>query len=395
MQFIDLEAQQRQRLPDGQTIRGAVDARIAAVLNHGRYILGPEVEELEHTLAIYVGVKHCIAVASGTDALLIALMALGVQARDEVITTPFSFIATSETIALLGAVPVYVDIDPATYNLDPAKLEQAISERTKAIIPVSLYGQPADFPAINAIAERHGLPVIEDGAQSFGSEQYGRRSCGLSTVGTTSFFPSKPLGGYGDGGACFTDDPELAERMRRVSRHGQARRYFHTELGVNGRIDTLQAAILLGKWPNFAQEVEARCRVGAAYSRKLQAAGITTTPQLAAGNTSVYAQYTVQVDRRAEVQAALKDRGIPTAVHYPTLLCQQPALRCEHSRCSMGCHTPLAQAASERVMSLPMHPWLSDDDQDRVVDALVSALQHTTITTPPHDVPFFQRDPSG
>jgi len=380
MQFIDLEAQQCQRLPDGRTIREAVDARIAAVLNHGRYILGPEVEELEHTLAAYVGVEHCIAVASGTDALLIALMALGVQAGDEVITTPFSFIATSETIALLGAMPVYVDIDPSTYNLDPAKLELAISERTKAIIPVSLYGQPADFPAINTIADRHGLPVIEDGAQSFGSEQHGRRSCGLSTIGTTSFFPSKPLGGYGDGGACFTDDPELADRMRRVSRHGQARRYFHTDIGVNGRIDTLQAAILLGKWPNFAQEVEARSRIGAAYSRKLQAAGITTTPQLAAGNTSVYAQYTVRVAPRAEVQAALKDRGIPTAVHYPTLLCQQPALRCEHSRCSRGCHTPLAQAISEQVLSLPMHPWLSDDDQDRVVDALVSALQHTSLS---------------
>jgi UDP-2-acetamido-2-deoxy-ribo-hexuluronate aminotransferase len=380
MQFIDLEAQQRQLLPDGRTIREAVDTRIAAVLNHGRYILGPEVEELEHTLAAYVGVEHCIAVASGTDALLIALMALGVQVGDEVITTPFSFIATSETIALLGATPVYVDIDPATYNLDPAKLEHAISARTKAIIPVSLYGQPADFPAINAIAERHGLPVIEDGAQSFGSQQHGRRSCGLSTIGTTSFFPSKPLGGYGDGGACFTDDPELADRMRRVSRHGQARRYFHTDLGVNGRIDTLQAAILLGKWSNFAQEVEARGRIGAAYSRKLKAAGITTTPQLAAGNTSVYAQYTVEVERRAEVQAALQAQGIPTAVHYPTLLCQQPALRCEHSRCSRGCHTPRAQAASEQVMSLPMHPWLSDNDQDRVVDALVSALQSTSIS---------------
>ena len=381
MQFIDLAAQQRQRLPDGQTIREAVDARIAAVLNHGRYILGPEVEELEATLAAYVGVDHCIAVASGTDALLIALMALGVQAGDEVITTPFSFISTSETIALLGATPVYVDIDPVTYNLDPGKLESVISRRTKAIIPVSLYGQPADFSAINAIADRYGLPVIEDGAQSFGSEQQGRRSCGLSTIGTTSFFPSKPFGGYGDGGACFTDDSELADRMRRVSRHGQAKRYFHTDIGVNGRIDTLQAAILLGKWPNFAKEVEARRRIGEAYSRKLQAAGVNTTPQLAVGNTSVYAQYTVQVDHRLAVQAALKDQGIPTAVHYPTLLCQQPALRCEHSLCSGGCHTPIAQAVSERVMSLPMHPWLSESDQDRVVDGLVCALQQTIISS--------------
>lgn len=381
MQFIDLEAQQQQRLPDGRTIREAVDARIAAVLNHGRYILGPEVEELEHTLAAYVGVDHSIAVASGTDALLIALMALGVKAGDEVITTPFSFIATSETIALLGAKPVYVDIDPASYNLDPAKLEQAISPRTKAIIPVSLYGQPADFPAINAIADRHGLPVIEDGAQSFGSTQQGRRSCSLSTIGTTSFFPSKPLGGYGDGGACFTNDPALADRMRRISRHGQERRYFHSDLGVNGRIDTLQAAILLAKWPNFQQEVEARGRIGAAYSYKLNKTGISTTPQLAEGNTSVFAQYTVQVENRAEVQAALKEKGIPTAVHYPTLLCQQPALTCHHSRCSNGCQTPLGLAASERVLSLPMHPWLSDADQDRVVSALAGISQSISISS--------------
>ena len=380
MQFIDLAAQQRQQLEGGQTIREAVDSRIAAVLNHGRYILGPEIEELETILADYVEVNHCIAVASGTDALLIALMALGVQAGDEVITTPFSFISTSETIALLGATPVYVDIDPVTYNLDPSKLEEVISTRTKAIIPVSLYGQPADFSAINAIADCYGLPVIEDGAQSFGSEQQGRRSCGLSTIGTTSFFPSKPFGGYGDAGACFTDNPEYADHMRRVSRHGQARRYFHTDIGLNGRIDTIQAAILLGKWPNFAHEVEARGRIGAAYSRKLQAAGVTTTPQLAAGNTSVYAQYTVQVEQRAAVQSALKDQGIPTAVHYPIPLCQQPALRCEHRFCSGGCHTPIAQAASARVMSLPMHPWLSEADQDRVVDGLVSTLQQSMIT---------------
>ena len=381
MQFIDLEAQQRQQLPDGRTVREAVDARIAAVLNHGRYIVGPEVEELEQTLAAYVGVQHCIAVASGTDALLIALMALGVKAGDEVITTPFSFIATSETIALLGATPIYVDIDPLTYNLNPVKLEEAINERTKAIIPVSLYGQPADFSAINAIADRHALPVIEDGAQSFGSEQHGQRSCGLSTVGTTSFFPSKPFGGYGDGGACFTNDAELADRMRRVSRHGQARRYFHTDIGVNGRIDTLQAAILLGKWPNFEQEVEARNRIGAAYSRKLQAGGVTSTPQLAPGNTSVYAQYTVQIEQRAEVQSILKFQGIPTAVHYPTLLCQQPALRCEHSRCSRGCVTSVAQVVSQRVMSLPMHPWLSEADQDRVVNALVTAIHQTSVSS--------------
>ena len=340
MQFIDLKAQQQQRLADGRSLREALDARIADLLDHGQYILGPEVAELEQRLAAYVGVEHCIAVASGTDALLIALMALGVGAGDEVITTPFSFIATAETIALLGAVPVYTDIDPRTYNLDPARIEAAITPRTKAIIPVSLYGQPADFPAINAIAERHGLPVIEDGAQSFGAQQHGRRSCNLSTIGTTSFFPSKPLGGYGDGGACFTNDAELAGLMRRISRHGQSRRYFHTEVGVNGRIDTLQAAILLGKLELFDGEVASRQKIGERYSQCFQAAGVATTPYLASGNTSVYAQYTIEVENRAAVQEALKASGIPTAVHYPTLLCQQPALQGCGSRCSGACATP-------------------------------------------------------
>ena len=374
MHFIDLKAQQQQVLPDGRSLREAVDARIATVLNHGQYILGPEVTELEQCLAAYVGVEHCIAVSSGTDALLIALMALGVGAGDEVVTTPFSFIATAETIALLGAVPVYTDIDPRTYNLDPAKIEASISSRTKAIIPVSLFGQPADFSAINSIAELHGLPVIEDAAQSFGSQQHGRRSCNLSTIGTTSFFPSKPLGGYGDGGACFTNDAELAGLMRRISLHGQSRRYFHTELGVNGRLDTLQASILLAKLELFDAEVVSRQQIGDRYSRFFQAAGVTTTPYIAPGNTSVYAQYTIEVNNRAAVQEALKASGIPTAVHYPTLLCQQPALQGCGTRCSGACATTDAQWASERVISLPMHPYLSEHDQNNVVTAVSAAL---------------------
>ena len=218
-----------------------INSRIATVLDHGQYILGPEVAELEQRLANYVDVPHCIAVASGTDALLIALMALGVQAGDEVITTPFSFFATAETISLLGAVPVYVDIDPETYNLDPNLLEASISKRTKAIVPVSLYGQPADFLSINAIAERYGIPVIEDGAQSFGATHHGQKSCALSTIGITSFFPSKPLGGYGDGGHASSRCRAI-QRIRR-SRHSQSQRYLHTDLGVNGRIDTLQALL--------------------------------------------------------------------------------------------------------------------------------------------------------
>lgn len=374
MQFIDLKAQQQQRLSDGRTLRQAIDTRLQTLLEHGQYILGPEVAELELLLANYVGVDHCIAVASGTDALLIALMALGVQPGDEVITTPFSFIATSETIALLGAVPVYADIDPLSYNIDPACIEAAITTRTKAIIPVSLYGQPADLSAINSIASRYEIPVIEDGAQSFGSKQNGRRSCGLSTVGTTSFFPSKPFGAYGDAGACFTSDADLAERMRRISRHGQSRRYFHTDLGINGRIDTIQAAILLAKFELFESEVASRERIGARYSQQLRQAGILTTPQLALGNTSVYAQYTIQVDHRLEVQTALKEKNIPTAVHYPTLLCQQPAIKSCSSHCSEQCSSPNAQKASERVLSLPMHPYLSENDQDCVVAALKSAI---------------------
>ena len=377
MQFIDLKVQQEQLLADGRSLREAINSRIACVLDHGQYILGPEAAELEQCLAAFVGVEHCIAMASGTDALLIALMALGVGAGDEVITTPFSFIATAETIALLGAVPVYVDIDANTYNLDPRQLEAAITPRTKAILPVSLYGQPADFVAINAIAKRHGLPVIEDGAQSFGAQQYGRRSCSLSTIGTTSFFPSKPLGGYGDAGACFTADAELAEKMRRISRHGQSRRYFHTEVGVNGRIDTLQAAILLAKFELFEAEVEARGRIGAALSARLQAVGISSTPKLAPGNTSVYAQYTIQVDNRAATQAYLKEQGIPTAVHYPTLLCQQPALAGQGpcaQHCHQSCGCPVAQAASERVMSLPMHPYLSDEDLVEITKSVAEAI---------------------
>ena len=377
MQFIDLKVQQEQLLADGRSLREAINSRIARVLDHGQYILGPEAAELEQCLAAYVGVEHCIAMASGTDALLIALMALGVGAGDEVITTPFSFIATAETIALLGAVPVYMDIDANTYNLDPRQLEAAITPRTKAILPVSLYGQPADFVAINAIAERHGLPVIEDGAQSFGAKQHGRRSCGLSTIGTTSFFPSKPLGGYGDAGACFTADGELAEKMRRISRHGQSRRYFHTEVGVNGRIDTLQAAILLAKFELFEAEVNARCRIGAALSARLQAVGISSTPKLAPGNTSVYAQYTIQVDNRAATQAYLKEQGIPTAVHYPTLLCQQPALAGQGpcaQHCHQSCGCPVSQAASERVMSLPMHPYLSDVDLVEITKSVAEAI---------------------
>lgn len=369
MDFIDLKTQYRRLKP-------AMDARMAKVLAHGQYILGPEVAELEAALARYAGSRHCIAASSGTDTLLIALMALGIGRGDEVITPPFTFIATGEMILLAGATPVFVDIEPRTWNLDPSQLEAAITPRTRAIMPVSLYGQCADMTAINAIAERHRLPVIEDAAQSFGATQHGRRSCALSLIGSTSFFPSKPLGAYGDGGALFTDDDALAVAMREIRVHGQDRRYHHPRLGLNGRLDTLQAAVLLAKLEIFDEEVAARARIGARYGDLIGEAFVghdeqVVTPWLAPGNTSVYAQYTIEVDDRAGVEARLKTSGIPTAVHYPVPLHLQPVFAPLGYR--VGAF-PAAERAAERVISLPMHPYLDDDQQRRIVAALRDAV---------------------
>lgn len=358
MQFIDLKTQYAR-------IEQQVNERIQRVLNHGQYVLGPEVQEFEERLAGFVGVKHCIGVASGTDALLVAMMALNIADGDEVITTPFTFIATGEMIALLGAKPVFVDIDPTTYNIDPDKIEASITARTKAIIPVSLYGQCADFDAINEIALRHGLAVIEDGAQSLGATYRGRRSGGLSTIGCTSFFPSKPLGGYGESGACFTDDDGLAKLIREISNHGQDRRYHHPRIGLNARLDTLQAAILLAKLDIFPEEIEARARVGARYSDMISRRGIAViTPVIAEGNTSVYAQYTLLSENRGEVLEKLRSAGIPTAVHYPVPLNRQPALQTNQS------DLRVAETVSDKVFSVPMHPYLSEEDQERIVSAM-------------------------
>ena len=362
MQFIDLKAQYRRVEVD-------VNQRIQTVLNHGQYILGPEVVELEQQLAEFVGVKHAIGVSDGTTALLIALMALGIGVGDEVITTPFTFIATGEMIALLGAKPVFVDIDPQTYNIDVNKIESAITSKTKAIMPVSLYGLCADFDAINAIAAKYQLPVIEDGAQSFGASYKGKKSCGLTTIGCTSFFPSKPLGCYGDGGACFTNDDELAKKMREIRVHGQDRRYHHPVIGLNGRLDTLQAAILLAKLAVFPQEVEQRAQLGARYSQLL--ADKARTPIVPEGYDSVYAQYTLEVEAREVLVAALQAQGIPTAVHYPIPLHLQPAF----ANLSLGEGAfPVAEAAAKWVMSLPMYPDLSVADQDKIVAELIRAL---------------------
>ena len=308
MQFVDLKTQY-------QNVKENVQRNIDKVLEHGQYIMGPEIAELENRLAVYVGVKYCVGVSSGTDALLISLMALDIGPGDEVITTPFSFIATAETIALLGAKPVYVDINEKTYNIAPELIEPAITNKTKAIMPVSLYGQCADFDAINSVAKKHNLPVIEDGCQSFGATYKGRKSCGLSTIGTTSFFPSKPLGCYGDGGALFTDNDALASIIMQIKNHGQDKRYHHARIGINGRIDTIQAAVLLAKMDIFEQEIAAREKIGKRYSDLLS--DITTVPYIEAGNTSVYAQYTIQVDDRNDFIKKLNAEGVPTAVHYP------------------------------------------------------------------------------
>lgn len=361
MEFIDLAAQQAR-------IRDRIDARIRTVLEHGQYILGPEVGQLEEQLAAYTGARYCISCANGTDALVIALMALGVGRGDEVIVPAFSFFATAEAVALVGATPVFVDIEPRTWNIDPAALEAAITPRTKALLPVSLFGQCADFTALNAIAERHRLPVIEDGAQSFGARHHGVRSGNLTTIGCTSFFPAKPLGCYGDGGALFTSDDALAKAIRQIARHGQSQRYRHERIGVNSRLDTLQAAILLEKLAIFDDEIALRQQVAAMYQQELAGVGIAA-PALDPGNDSVWAQYTLTPGNRDAVAAALKAAGIPTMVYYPLPLHRQPATVTAQT-------LPHAEQAAASVLSLPMHPYLDAAAVSGIVRQLATAVRH-------------------
>ena len=365
MEFIDLKSQY-------QASRDLINGRIQAVLDHGQYIMGPEVGELETRLAEYTGAGHCITVASGTEALLIALMALGVGRGDEVITTPFTFIATAEAIVLLGATPVFVDVDPVTCNIDPALIEARITPRTRGIIPVALYGQPADMDEINEIAERRGIAVIEDAAQSFGASYRGRQSCNLSRIGCTSFFPSKPLGCYGDGGALFTSDDELAKAMREIRVHGQSKRYVHTRIGVGGRMDTLQCAVVLAKLELFDWELQQRQRAAATYDALLigNDAGVHPVGRRE-DRTSVYAQYTVVLEQRTDLQAALQAAQIPTAVHYPVPIHRQPAYA--HLDAAASC--PVSDALAGKVMSLPMGPYLSDADIHTVCATLLRAAR--------------------
>ena len=362
MDFIDLKTRTA-------NMRDDIDARISSVFTHGRYILGPEVKELEDALAEYVGVSHCVGVSSGTDSLLIALMALGVGPEDEVITVPYTWISTAEVIALMGAKPVFVDVDPLTWNMDLEQLEDAITGRTKAIMPVGIYGQTADMAAINMIAGKYNLPVIEDAAQSFGATYQGKKSCALSLIGSTSFFPSKPLGGFGDGGDLFTDNDNLAESFRQIRVHGQAGKHNHPVVGLNGRLDTLQAALLLAAYERFPFEVEQRQRIGDRYSELLTDSGIAglELPRILEGRTSVYAQYTILSDDRAALQEKLKQAGIPAVAYYAKPLHLQPVF--ENLGYRLG-DFPVTESVAERCLSLPMSAYLSADDQQAVVAAI-------------------------
>lgn len=365
--FIDLARQRHTRNSKGIKLGNLINKKIDSVIKHGQYILGPEVKTLENNLAKFTGANHCVGVSSGTDALLLALMALEVSSNDEVITTPFSFISTAEVIALLQAKPIFIDIDKDSYNLDYSQIESKINSKTKAIIAVSLYGQPANFSKINEVARKYYIPVIEDAAQSFGATHNGIKSCNLSDIGVTSFFPSKPLGCYGDGGACFTNNSYLAEKIRKISVHGQEKRYFHTEIGINGRLDTIQAAILLAKLEFYNTEIIKRDYLGRYYSKKLKSIGINTFPKISPENKSVYAQYTIRVNNREEFQKSLSSENIPTAVHYPTLIPDQPAFNRFISNQDIKKIYKIAEESSQTVVSLPFHPWLKISEIDYIV----------------------------
>lgn len=362
MQFIDLKSQYA-------SLRPQINARIQTVLDHGQYIMGPEVRELEDALAAFTGAKHCITVASGTEALLISMMALGIGPGDEVVTTPFTFAATVETIVLLGARPVFVDVEPDTCNIDASRIEACLSARTRAIMPVSLYGQVADMDEINAMAARNGgIPVIEDAAQSFGAMYRGRRSCNVSLLGCTSFFPSKPLGCYGDGGAIFTTDDQLAQACREIRVHGQSKRYVHSRVGVGGRMDTLQCAVVLAKLERFEWELQRRAEVGRLYCAKLAGCADATPVSVRSDRDSVWGQFTVLANDRAAVKARLESAGIPTAIHYPIPLHRQPAYE---AMCA-GVDCPVSDDVAARVLSLPMSAYMDESQVDEVVQALRS-----------------------
>lgn len=360
MQFINLKTRQ-------QLIGDKINARIRKVMDHGQFILGPEVLELEKKLSEYIGSKHCVTVSSGTDSLLISLMALGIGKGDEVITVPYTWISTAEVISLLGAKPVFVDIRPDTWNMDETQVEAAVTEKTKAIMPVSIYGQCSDMDEINGIAKKYDLPVIEDAAQSFGATYKGKKSCNLSTIGSTSFFPSKPLGCYGDGGALFTNDDDLADKFRWIRVHGQQQKHHHPILGLNGRMDTLQAAILLEIFELFPEEVEKRNQIGEYYSSQLNKIDYLQIPVIGEGNTSVYAQYTILGKERKRIQMALKSADIPSVSYYSVPLHLQPVFNGLEQ--NVG-DFPVTEKVATRCLSLPMSPYLTNEEQEKVIQAI-------------------------
>ena len=357
--FIDLKAQYKE-------YQAEIDSEVLEVFSSAQFIGGEKLNKLENALADYTGVKYAIGCSSGTDALLLSLMALDIGVGDEVITTPFTFIATAEVIAFLGAKSVFVDIEEGSYNIDPTKIEAAITDKTKAIMPVALYGQCADMDAINAIADKHALPVIEDACQSFGATYNGKRSCNLSTIGCTSFFPSKPLGAYGDGGAIFTNDEALATKIRMLLNHGQNERYKHKYVGINGRLDAVQAAVLNVKLKHFDKEVKIRDEIGSRYNELLKDADVIT-PKIGENNTSVFAQYSIRVEDRESMVAKLSEKEIPTAVHYPVPLHLQEVF------VSLGYKEgdfPVSEKVSTQIMSLPMSPYLTEAQQDFIVKTI-------------------------
>jgi UDP-2-acetamido-2-deoxy-ribo-hexuluronate aminotransferase len=360
--FFDLAAQQA-------VIKSQIDENIAKVLAHGKYILGPEVSELEERLCEYTGAKYCITCANGTDALQIALMAIGVGPGDEVITPAFSYIATAEATALVGATPIYVDVDPITFNINPALIEEKITARTKAIVPASLYGHPADFQKINGIGRKHNLIVIEDGAQSFGATQNGQKSCNLSNIGCTSFFPTKPLGCYGDGGAIFTSDEILARDVRQIARHGQSKRYYHERVGVNSRLDTIQAAVLLAKLEILDTEIDARAQLAAVYNERLSDIHDLSLPTISAPNKSAWAQFTIQSVLRSALQDKLKANSVPSTIHYPLALHQQPAVKADQT------DLRVSEELAKTVLSLPFHAYMSDYAVDLICDTVIQFYQ--------------------
>lgn len=364
MNFIDLKSRH-------ELIKDKIDSRIQDVMSHGRFILGPEVTELEEKLSQYLGVKHCVTVSSGTDSLLVALMALGVGPGDQVITVPYTWISSAEVIALLGATPVFVDVRKDTFNMDDQLLESAITEKTKAIMPVSIYGQTPDMDPINEVAKKYGLPVLEDAAQSFGATYKGMKSCNLSSIGSTSFFPSKPLGCYGDAGALFTDNDEWAEKFRWIRVHGQERKHHHPILGLNGRMDTLQAAILLEIFDVFPDEVSKRQVIGGNYNEALSKVEDLRIPIVSETNTSVYAQYTILSSRRQSIQSSLKEKGIPSVSYYSVPLHLQPVFSClGHNQGDF----PVSESIAGECLSLPMSPYLNESDQQRVIGALCEEI---------------------